>query len=72
MPKTYIDILSALGVNFLIMEMYHMEEKNNRRHGKGAIIITKTRLFKYTDFFSLKNDNFQIKDSDIFIFLLRT
>ena len=49
-----------------------MEEKNNRRHGKGAIIITKTRLFKYTDFFSLKNDNFQIKDSDIFIFLLRT
>ena len=29
-------------------------------------IITKTRLFKYTENFTTKNENFQIKNSDIF------
>ena len=28
--------------------------------------ITKTRLFKYTENFTTKNENFQIKNSDIF------
>ena len=28
--------------------------------------ITKTRLFKYTENFNTKNENFQIKNSDIF------
>ena len=28
--------------------------------------ITKTRLFKYTENFTIKNENFQIKNSDIF------
>ena len=31
-----------------------------------AIVITKTRLFKYTENFTTKNENFQIKNSDIF------
>ena len=29
-------------------------------------VITKTRLFKYTENFTSKNSNFQIKNSDIF------
>ena len=29
-------------------------------------IITKTRLFKYTENFTTKNENFQIKNSNIF------
>ena len=35
--------------------------------------ITKTRLFKYIENFTTKKEgNFQIKTSDIFIFLLKT
>ena len=30
------------------------------------LLITKTRLFKYTENFTTKNENFQIKNSDIF------
>ena len=29
--------------------------------------ITKTRLFKYTENFTTKNENFQVKNSDIFL-----
>ena len=34
--------------------------------------ITKTCLFKYTENFTPKNENFRIINSDIFIFLLKT
>ena len=30
------------------------------------IVITKTRLFKYIENFKAKNENFQIKNADIF------
>ena len=30
-------------------------------------VITNTRLFKYTENFSTKNENFQIKTADIFL-----
>ena len=30
------------------------------------VLITKTRLFKYTENFTTKNENFQMKNSDIF------
>ena len=30
------------------------------------VVITKTCLFKYTEIFTTKNENFQIKNSDIF------
>ena len=33
-----------------------------------SLDITKTRLFKYTENFTTKNENFQIKNSDIFHF----
>ena len=32
----------------------------------GYYYITKTRLFKYTENFTTKNENFQMKNSDIF------
>ena len=32
----------------------------------SLLLITKTRLFKYTGTFTTKNENFQIKNSDIF------
>ena len=43
------------------------------RHGGyvGFLIIIKTCIFKYTDNFTTKNEKFQIKSSDIFIFLLK-
>ena len=34
--------------------------------------ITKTNLFKYTQFYQHKNDNFQIKILILLIFLLKT
>ena len=34
--------------------------------------ITKTRLFKYTENFTTENENFQMRTSNIFIFLLKT
>ena len=30
------------------------------------VLITKTSLFKYTEIFTIKNENFQIKYADIF------
>ena len=33
----------------------------------NCVVITKTRLFKYTEIFTTKNENFQIKNSDIFL-----
>ena len=35
-------------------------------------IITKTCLFKYTENFTTKNENFQIKNLIFFMFLLKT
>ena len=32
----------------------------------STVYITKTRLFKYTENFTTKNENFQLKISDIF------
>ena len=37
-----------------------------RRKPKEILDITKTRLFKYTENYRPKNENFQIKNSDIF------
>ena len=34
---------------------------------QGLCIITKTRLFKYTEILPPKTENFQIKNSDIFL-----
>ena len=38
----------------------------------GKYISMKTCLFKFIENFITKNENFQIKSSDIFIFLLKT
>ena len=35
--------------------------------GSPLILITKTRLFKYVEISPPKNENFQIKKSDIFL-----
>ena len=49
------------------------EKKNNhihiRRDGSNEYPITKTRVFKYTENFTTKkkNENFQMKNSDIFL-----
>ena len=34
--------------------------------GGGSFFITETGLFKYTENFTPKNENFQMKNSDIF------
>ena len=36
------------------------------KHSFHGVGITKTRLFKYTENFTTKNENFQKKNSDIF------
>ena len=33
---------------------------------RGQFTIAKTRLFKYTENFPTKNENFQVRNSDIF------
>ena len=38
----------------------------------SGVSITKTRLFKYIEKFTTKNWKFSDKNSDIFIFLLKT
>ena len=38
----------------------------------NSIHITKTRLFKYIENFTIKSWKFSDKNSDIFIFLLKT
>ena len=40
--------------------------------GCGLEGITKASLFKYIENFTTKTENFQIKNSDVFIFLLKT
>ena len=39
---------------------------------KTGLVIMKTCLFKYIENFTSKNGKFQIENSDIFIFLLKT
>ena len=52
--------------------LWYLWESNSGAADAGGRIITKTRLFKYTENFTTKNENFQIKILIFFIFLLKT
>ena len=54
------------------MKMGALEKENKELKHQVKIDITKTCPFKYTENFTTKNENFQIKNLLFFIFLLKT
>ena len=56
----YADVYSYQSIKKIFNATRH------QRHIEAVPCITKTCLFKYTENFTTKNENFQIKNSDNF------